>query len=202
MTVASKVLILMCVLSICYKHFKSRRDKTCTDHLDDYDESLILCENKMKVDQCICEELPKRNLQTETVNVSFFVADTSKLSIRKSKVEERKSSGSIHSYKHSITSDKHSSQTTSSSAAISFQTDSDFTSEESTVSAGEDYEIEFTGDEEEECYCHPEEQGRGSNEDAADQPKRTPSVAKASAKSSSHHSRASAKKSRASIPDG
>ncbi|KAF7263598.1 hypothetical protein GWI33_001767, partial [Rhynchophorus ferrugineus] len=85
LTIISKVLLLMCIMTWCYKHYNKRTEKTCSKHLDPDDPSIILCEDMLQPDMCSCCKDSKNdlaspapsktkpsNLQAQTVNVSYY----------------------------------------------------------------------------------------------------------------------------------
>ncbi|XP_066252679.1 uncharacterized protein [Euwallacea similis] len=79
-TVISKLLVLMCIMTWCYKHFK-KPEKTCSLQLDPEVKPIILCENLNSRDKCLCHEVQDQQakmkqkdstLQSETVNVNYY----------------------------------------------------------------------------------------------------------------------------------
>jgi len=109
-TIISKVLLLMCVLTWCYRHFR-KPDQTCARQLDPDDPSVVLCEDLDNLDKCLCyginQEQNKRgkNLHEQTVNVSYYPFASSPFSSGKTS---------------SKSSRKYSSSNTTTSAVISF----------------------------------------------------------------------------------
>lgn len=121
-TIISKVLLLMCVMTWCYRHFR-KPEQTCARQLDPDDPSIVLCEDLDNLDKCLCFDIknqkPKgRNLHEQTVNVSYYPFASSPFSSGKT---SSKSSG-----KYSSRTD-HTNTTTS--AAISFAEDEETTEE-------------------------------------------------------------------------
>ncbi|XP_023020221.1 uncharacterized protein isoform X2 [Leptinotarsa decemlineata] len=139
-TIASKILILMCLLNWCYKQFKVPKEiKACIDGMDPSDKTLLVSENIDSVEKCICQEMKKNRFPTllkETVNVSFYPCNPSIKS----------------SDNNSVTSEKSKTKTltptTTSSMPISFESGTEDTTADSDESDEEDYEIEFSGGEE------------------------------------------------------
>ncbi|XP_057654023.1 uncharacterized protein LOC130892571 [Diorhabda carinulata] len=76
LTVASKVLIVMCILTWCYKHFTKSNVIVCTSkEKDDYEKLLI--QNPLEDnDKCICTDLKERkkipSLYKQTVDISYY----------------------------------------------------------------------------------------------------------------------------------
>lgn len=121
-TVISKLIILMCVMTWCYRQLR-KPENTCTRKLDSDDQSLLLCDNLISHDKCLCCELEKatnpkerekrlHTLHSQTVNISYYPSSPSAFSSIKT---------STKSSKFSVTSEcSTASNNTSTSAAISF----------------------------------------------------------------------------------
>ncbi|KAJ8957487.1 hypothetical protein NQ318_020513 [Aromia moschata] len=155
LTIASKILIVMCILNWFYRRMR-RKSKPCASKFDPEDDTYILCENISSADLCLCDEPPekKKKLKTETVNVSFYPCNASAYSSR------RPSTASGSSKRPPRSDSIVMSNTTSSSIPVSFESESDATTECSCDE--EDYEIEFSLEEEEDnsnvvYYCEEEE---------------------------------------------
>ncbi|CAH1112634.1 unnamed protein product [Psylliodes chrysocephalus] len=144
-TVATKVLILMCILNWCYKHFKkSKKSVICTENPDDFDKSLIMSDySKDSSSRCICSDLKKTRFSTmskENVDISYYPGG------RAGGIQYcAKSESVVKGPDYSI----HLSNSSSSGTVQSIETESDACSCTEETS---DYEIDFTG-EEEECIC-------------------------------------------------
>ncbi|KAJ8924810.1 hypothetical protein NQ315_000964, partial [Exocentrus adspersus] len=141
-TIASKILILMCILNWCYKRYKSKRDLICSDKLDPDRDDIILCDDLREFEECLCEEPPKRRqhlLEPQTVNVSFYPCLPSAFSsVLASSESEKRSEESIVL-----------SKTTSSSGAaaeVSFASERSGTEDAGSEPSEEgNYDIEFMG---------------------------------------------------------
>ncbi|ENN73760.1 hypothetical protein D910_05444 [Dendroctonus ponderosae] len=74
-TVVSKVLLLMCVMTWCYKHFR-QSGKACVKDLNPESTSIVLCEELEAFEKCLCcetdenHENPRKSktLHSQTVN--------------------------------------------------------------------------------------------------------------------------------------
>lgn len=112
----------MCILNWCYKQYRKTPDKICIDNINNFDDSLIICDEKTSsVDKCICKDLSTQKfplLTNETVNVAYYPCLIDK---SQSSVDPRES----------IECD---------------------CSDEESESTDPDYEIQFTGEEDEEDY--------------------------------------------------
>ncbi|XP_018569480.1 uncharacterized protein LOC108909581 [Anoplophora glabripennis] len=73
-TIASKILILMCILNWCYKRYRQKKEQICSNKLDPDREEIILCEDMQELEECKCETSKQNShfLQTQTVNVSYY----------------------------------------------------------------------------------------------------------------------------------
>lgn len=121
-TVISKLIILMCVMTWCYRQLR-KPEKTCTRKLDSDAQSLLLCDNLNSFDKCLCCEIeeatnPKErekrlhSLHSQTVNINYYPSSPSAFSSIKT---------SSRSSKLSVTSECSTARNnTSTSAAISF----------------------------------------------------------------------------------
>lgn len=118
-TVVSKVLLLMCVMTWCYRHFRQPR-KTCARNTDPDSPSLVLCEELQSLEKCWCGEAEgnpgshkqPKTLHSQTVNVSYFPCSPSVFSSMKTSTESTK-----YSIQSGLSMDL---TNTSSSAVISF----------------------------------------------------------------------------------
>ncbi|XP_066146421.1 uncharacterized protein [Euwallacea fornicatus] len=112
-TVISKLLLLMCIMTWCYRHFK-KPEKTSPLQLDPEIKSIILSENLDSLDKCLCHELQYQkgemrqkdsNLQSETVNLKYYPCSPSAFSnIRTSSGSTRCSSKTLPNIDMSNTS--------------------------------------------------------------------------------------------------
>ncbi|XP_030753298.1 uncharacterized protein LOC115880258 [Sitophilus oryzae] len=122
-TIISKVLLLMCVMTWCYKHFKAP-EKMCGRQLDPDDKNLVLCEDIETFSKCACcnteenieaeptpSNKPSRKLHSQTVNVSYYSCSPSAFSSNKSTASSRISCNTDQSIELN---------NTTSSASISF----------------------------------------------------------------------------------
>ncbi|KAH1022183.1 hypothetical protein HUJ04_011615 [Dendroctonus ponderosae] len=118
-TVVSKVLLLMCVMTWCYKHFR-QSGKACVKDLNPESTSIVLCEELEAFEKCLCcetdenHENPRKSktLHSQTVNVSYFPCSPSVFSSMRTSTDSTK-----YSIKSGPSRDL---SNTSSSAVISF----------------------------------------------------------------------------------
>ncbi|VEN34940.1 unnamed protein product, partial [Callosobruchus maculatus] len=201
LTVVSKFLILLCVLSFCYKQYKARRQCECL-HGDDGDmlKEILVCE-RSPCDECICKDVFDNTIRSKTTlqgdgymgrsnsrkSIEFYpggmVDDANLFGDRSKSEQEIILPGSEESVIERSKSDlggmrprsyESSGQRRSSatdSAEISFPTDTDETTQVST---------DMDGEEEEEyevstsCRCYEQEEGVCTCDD--DSEDYTPSV--------------------------
>ncbi|KAL1506275.1 hypothetical protein ABEB36_005667 [Hypothenemus hampei] len=86
-TIISKLLLLMCLMTWCYRHFRGP-EKTCAQTLDPNDPSIILCEAFDSQDKCHCHDLKTQRsshkkpvkLHSQTVNISYYPCSPSAFS--------------------------------------------------------------------------------------------------------------------------
>ncbi|CAH1955947.1 unnamed protein product [Acanthoscelides obtectus] len=65
LTVVSKLLILICVLSFCYKQYKTSRKCDCDPGNSDMLEQILVCED-MPSDECICKDVFENTIKSKT----------------------------------------------------------------------------------------------------------------------------------------
>ncbi|CAG9861980.1 unnamed protein product [Phyllotreta striolata] len=132
-TVATKVLILMCLLNWCYKYFrKAKKPVVCAEDPDDCAKSFVLSESsKRSSNRCVCGDFKKAKFDSsnqKNADVAYYPGGRGAAEFR-------------------IKSDYcvHLSQSSTNETADTFESESDAAS----CSETSDYEIDFSGDEEE-----------------------------------------------------
>ncbi|XP_072380979.1 uncharacterized protein [Diabrotica undecimpunctata] len=81
-TIASKIVLLMCILSWCYKHFKKNKPVViCTQENSD-DLKKLLIPEPIKYNECVCSKLKlheqNQRLHQETVDISYYPGQMNK----------------------------------------------------------------------------------------------------------------------------
>lgn len=135
----------MCILNWCYKRYRYKKDQICSDKLDPDKEEIVLCQDLKEVEECVCEEKPKRNshiLETQTVNVSYYPCMPSAFSSFHSSMESDKCNKCCLNSEESIILSK-----TTSSPHGSLESGSEVATD--VEEEGNDEDIEFSGEGEE-----------------------------------------------------
>ncbi|CAH1955942.1 unnamed protein product [Acanthoscelides obtectus] len=144
LTVVSKLLILICVLSFCYKQYKTSRKCDCDPGNSDMLEQILVCED-MPSDECICKDVFENTIKSKTsIQKDGYIARSS------SRKTIQYYPGETIADDKSLESEKSRGVRSSAtdSAEISFPTDTDETTMTTDVDEEEE-EYELSGS----CRC-------------------------------------------------